>query len=247
MKNIDVCELSTLEFENAIIKNRFIQTTNKTWIGFLDNSVTNKDDIDKILEEAPFLKEYDAILFAMDCLEGEVGLLDLLECSQNVIYALWFRRELLIKTSSFNQLLQGSTNYEFVLRAAEAGSVYVVPCSADKKVNADSLTMAYIMRKYMTVLRENGRLDNVFLDVVRLMERVGLTQDFKQAMNTFLTDSKEYEKLIANTAPCMVIVGSDICAGVLAGFAQTLADELAALGQAVISKDKKYGDYDVVS
>jgi len=239
----DVCELSSVEFENSIIKNRFIQKTCGEWIGFVDNSVTSQEEIRQIMEETPFLQEYDAIFFGADCLDGEISLLDLLSCPQSVIYAFCMRRELLAKIGSFNQLLIGNTNYEFLLRVAEVGRVYVVSCSAEKKLEFEPFTMAYIVRKYMAFLKETGMLDEVFLHIVQMSEQLGVSAEFNQTMNVFLSDTKEYDRIAENTAPCLVFVGDNTCSGVLAGFARALADELVVLGQAVITTDGKYGDY----
>lgn len=240
----DIKELNNIDFENSGIKNRYIQSTCGEWIGFVDASVTNKEEISQILEETPFLQEYDVVLFGADFLDGENSLLDLLGCPESVVYAFCVRRELLVKTGAFNELLEGGTNYEFLLRAADAGRVYVVSCSAEKESIFVPFTMAYIIRRYMPFLKKTGNLDEVFLHVVQLSEYAGSATEFNQLMNRFLADAKEYERIAENTAPCLVFVGDNTCSGVLAGFARSLADELAALGQAVITTDGKYGDYD---
>lgn len=239
----DIKELNSIDFENPIIKNSYIHSTCNEWIGFADASVTSKDEISQIMEDMSFLQEYDAVLFGADCLDGEISLLDLLECSQSVVYAFCVRRELLIKTGSFNELLSGSTNYEFLLRVAEAGRVYVISCSAEKEFVFEPFTMAYIMRKYMAFLKETGWLDEVFLKVLQMAESVGTAAEFNKIMNVFLTDTKAYDRVAENTAPCLVMTGDDIGTGVLKGFANSLADELAALGQAVVTTDNRYGDY----
>ena len=239
-------ELDSVDFENPNIKNTFIQSTGAQWIGFTDVSVTTKEEVGQIMAENPFLEEYDAILFAADCLDGEISLLELLGCPQSVVYAFCVRRELLVNTGSFNELLTGCTNYEFLLRAADAGRVFVISCSADKKMEFTPFTRAYIVRKYMSFLKETGWLDEVFVRVVQLAESLGLADEFNHAMNTFLSDTTEYDRVVENTAPCMVFVGDNTCSGVLAGFAKTLADELVLLGQAVITTDGKYGDYNSI-
>ncbi len=243
----DICELNSGDFENSKIKNSFIQSTQGEWIGFIDKSVTDKEEIGCILEETPFLQEYDVVLFGAEYLDGEVSLLDMLGCPQGVAYAFCVRRELLIKTGPFNELLTGNTNYEFLLRAAKMSRVYVIPCNAEKEVTFNSFTRAYIVRHYMTFLKETGWLDDVFLRVVQVAESLGLSAEFNQEMNVFLTDFNEYDRILVNTAPCLVMMGDDICAGVLKGFANSLADELVALGQAVLTTDGRYGNYKNIS
>ena len=240
---LDLFELECNDFENSKLKNSLIQLSNEEWIGFVDKSVTNKEEISQILEEAPSLQEYDVVLFGADCLDGEISLLDLLGCPQSVVYAFCVRRELLVKTGSFNELLAGSTNYEFLLRSAEKGRVYVISCSAEKELLFSPFTMAYIVRRYMPFLKETGWLDELFLRVVQMTEQLGVAKEFNQAMNEFLTDANKYNRIAENTAPCLILTGDDVCAGVLNGFANSLADEMAALGQAVITTDSRYGEY----
>lgn len=94
---VDFCELSNVDFENSIVKNKFIQSTCGEWIWFVDDSVTNKEDIDSILNENAFLLEYNVVLFCSGELEGEIGLLDMLNHPQVVIYAFGIRRPIINK------------------------------------------------------------------------------------------------------------------------------------------------------
>ena len=45
------CELNSVDFENSIKKNNFIWSTDGEWIWFVDSSITNKEEIEPILEE----------------------------------------------------------------------------------------------------------------------------------------------------------------------------------------------------
>ncbi len=243
----DFCELSSMDFENSIMKNQFIKSTCGEWIWFVDSAITCRTDIEMVLQENDFLIEYDVILFCSGDLEGETGLLDLLAEPQCEIYAFGLKRQMLIKTGAFNQLLEGCSNYEFLLRAAESGTVFAVPCCAEKNEIFDSVTMAYVIRRYMPMLKAVGMLDEVFLHMVQVAEHYGETETFSKAMNCFLQDSGEYEKLIEDTAPFLIFVGAEIWCGILTGFANALADELVALGQAVITTNNTYGDYQNIS
>ena len=205
----DLFEIDSNRFENAKEKNKYIYNSSADWIGFIDGSVTAKEEIIQILDENSFLKEHDVIIFGKDCLDGEVYLLDLLECPQSNIYAFCFRRELLVQTGSFNELLNGNTNYEFLLRLAEVGKVYVVSCDADKALSIDAFTMAYIIRKYMSYLKESGRLNDTFLQVLELAKKFGKSADFNSTLNVFMEDTKEYERILENTAPILIFVGTD--------------------------------------
>ncbi len=238
------CELNSIDFENSILKNDFIRSSKDEWIWFVDSAVTGREEIEPLLEENNFLAEYDVVVFCAEKWDGKIGLFDLLNRPQNAIYALGIRRQLLIKTGSFNQLLIGNTNYEFLLRAAEKGNVYAISCYAEKNEDFDPVTMAYVIRKYMADLKDAGMLDSVFLQIVKLAGEYGKAENFNQIMNVFLQDGSEYEKIVEDTAPFLIFIGNDLCAGILNGFACSMADELVALGQAVITTDNKYGAYD---
>lgn len=240
------CEMSSIEFENSLIKNSFIQSTDGDWICFVDAAISNREDVEQILQENDFLLEYDAVVFCSEDWNGEIGLMDLLENPQGIIYSIGVKRQLLTKTGSFNRFLEENGNYEFLLRVAELRTIFAVSCTAKKEYVFEPYTMAYIVRKYMSFLKENDSLDRVFLQVTNLAECMGKAIEFRQAMNVFLSDTKELEKLAGNTAPCLIFVGDNICSGVLAGFARTLADELVSLGQNVITTDGRYGDYDSI-
>lgn len=247
MMDIDIFEIDNSNFENSKLKNKYIRESMEEWIGYADVSVTAKEEIIHILKENDFLYDYDAIVFASDCVDGEVTLEELLECPQSVIFGFCIRRGIVVKTGSFNELLDGNTNYEFLLRVAEAGNMYVVSCKADKEPVLDARTLAYIVRKYMVLLKTRGVLDEVFMQFVKLAENYNVLDTFNLCLKDFLADSVEYTKLVENTAPFLILVGDNTCAGVLAGFSRDLADELVVLGQAVISTDGRYGDYDHVS
>ena len=98
----------------------------------------------------------------------------------------------------------------------------------------------------MSYLKESGRLNDTFLQVLELAKKFGKSADFNSTLNVFMEDTKEYERILENTAPILIFVGTDICAGVLVGFANSLADELVRLGQAVITTNNRYGNYDYI-
>lgn len=241
---ISILVQNTKSFESLEEKNEFIQASKSEWIGFIDGGVTGEEEVRQLLEENPFLLDYDVILFGNDVPEGECGLLELLEHPKSVIYALFFRKSLLKYTGSYNRFLHGNIHYEFLLRLAKRGNIYSIPSSADKSTEFVPQTMAYIVRYYMETLKSYGRLDESFLRIVQLAERNGKTAEFNRQMNEFLSDTKKYEKIAADTAPCLIMVSNDVeWYGVVEGFANSMADELVGLGQAVITTNDRYGDY----
>ena len=245
---ISILVQNTAFFDGIEDKNEFIQTSKAEWIGFVDGGVTGEEEVRQILEDNSFLMSYDVILFGSDVPEGECGCLDMLEHPQCIIYALLFRKELLQYSGSYNRFLTGNSNYEFLLRLAKWGSVYSIPSSADKIAEFNPRTMAYIVRYYMEALKVQGKLDATFLGIVKKAEHAGKTTEFNKEMNSFLADAQAYEKIAMDTAPCLIMVSSDEkCYGVVEGFANAMADELVGLGQAVITTNDRYGDYNNLS
>lgn len=241
---ISILVQNTGAFESLEEKNVFIQASESEWIGYIDGNVTSEEEVYQILEENPFLMDYDVILFGNDVPEGECDHFEMLEHPQCVVYALFFRKALLVYTGSYNRFLTGNNHYEFLLRLAERGSVYSIPSSADKCAEFNPITMAYIVRRYMETLKDHGRLEETFLWIAQLAERAGKAVEFNTAMNLLLTDIQKYEKMAMDTAPCLIMVSNDVeWYGVVDGFANALADELVGLGQAVITTNDRYGDY----
>lgn len=229
-------------------KNRFIQSNDAEWIGFVDDAVATEDEMRGLLEENPFLEEYDILLFGDNVPEGECSLGELLASPECLIYALFFRRELLVYTGSFNEKLKGSGTYELLLRLAERGSVYSVPCAAEKVIEFEPVTMAYIIRRYMKTLKEYGILDELVLQMFQIADKYHKTEEFKNAMSLLLEREDAYEKIASATAPILIMVSNDVpWYGVVDGFANSLADELVKLGQAVVITNGRYGDFDKIS
>ncbi len=245
--DIEILVQDTAEFESLYAKNKFIQDSQAEWIGFIDGGITSEAEVCQILDENPFLMEYDVILFGSDVPEGECGYLELLEHPQCVLYAMCFRKVLLEYCGSYNRFLTGNSNYEFLLRLAERGCVYSIPSRADKCVEFAPMTMAYITRRYMEKLKGHGILDKVFLQIVQLAEKERKLEEFNKAMNSMLTDGQKYEYIAGDTAPVLLMVSSDAeWYGVVEGFADSLARELVMLGQSVITTNGKFGDYNSI-
>lgn len=240
---IRILEQNIEDFENPEIKNQYIREAGEEWLGFVNEYVTNQEEVMQILEENSFLEEYDVILFGKNVPDGKCNLFDLLERPQSEIYAFIFRKKLLIYAGSYNQCLLENINYEFLLRLSEQGSVYSIPCIADTYAKFNPTTMAYIVRRYMELLKANGKLEQVFLGMAETAQQLGVADLFTKEMNVFLGNNEEYDRISSDTAPFFIMVCNDGCYGVVAGFADYLADELVGLGQAVITTNGRYGDY----
>lgn len=106
-------------------------------------------------------------------------------------------------------------------------------------------TFAYIARLHMVRLRAEGLLDKVFSRLIDHMAELDCSQEFSDVMGVMLDSFAEFEKLARNTAPYLIFVGDDTCYSVPKRFAAALSDELADLGQAVITTDGRHGEWNV--
>lgn len=106
-------------------------------------------------------------------------------------------------------------------------------------------TFAYIARLHMVRLQAEGILDDVFSRLIDYMVELDCSQEFSDVMGIMLDSFAEFEKLARNTAPYLIFVGDDTCYSVPKRFAAALSDELAGLGQAVITTDGRHGEWNV--
>lgn len=68
MKDTIIYELTTDEFNDAVVKNNYIENSTEQYIGFVDKSVTDKTEAGIILDdyEDAWDDGFDVIVFA-DC------------------------------------------------------------------------------------------------------------------------------------------------------------------------------------
>lgn len=106
-------------------------------------------------------------------------------------------------------------------------------------------TFAYIVRLHMVRLQARGVLDDVFFRLIDHMAELDCSREFRGEMGIMLDSFAEFEKLARNTAPYLIFVGDDTCYSVPKRFAAVLSDELADLGQAVVTTDGRHGEWHV--
>lgn len=107
--------------------------------------------------------------------------------------------------------------------------------------NGILLTYAYVITKYMFLLRKSGRLESVLDNMTSYASDTGYVEQFNTYVMDFLNNSPLFRKIEADTAPFYIIMGDDICYGVLKRFAICLTKEFIHNGQAVITSDCSYG------
>lgn len=103
------------------------------------------------------------------------------------------------------------------------------------------LTYAYVITKYMYLLRKSGQLENVLDNMTSYATDTDYVDLFNAYVMDFLNNSQLFRKIEADTAPFYIIMGDDICYGVLKRFAICLTKEFIRNGQAVITTDGSYG------
>lgn len=246
----DVLELNKENLEDSAYKNAFIGKTKKETLVFLDGRVTNRQEIEEVFASYEFLAAYDVVVFGEGVPEGEADRNSVLKSSSMRIFGMVIGRNLLQYTGCFNEKLSTGTDFEFLCRAAEEGSVYCLPCAGENLEELSqaekeqwAYTLAYVLRKYMVDLKDKGHLEEVFTRMASCMLEVGMQEVFNKSLSAFLENEKIFEKIVENTAPFFIISGDDTCYGVLRDFANTLAGELVAMGQAVMTTNHQYGRF----
>lgn len=250
---LNVKELNR-DFENAIIKNNFIKENDSEYLAFLDDSLTNEQEIRDIFDEQEWLGDFDAVIFGENVPEGDTDLFAMLDAFSMRIFGFWIKHSILEHTGCFNEKLSVCTNYEFLCRVAKKGNVFCINCQSDEGIESSKIsnvqnaktvdlayTYAYVLKKYMLELQSSDRLEIVFNKVTSFVNQAGALVEFNEYVKMFLEDKDAFYGISENTAPFFIITGDDTCHGVLKDFAISLADELINLGQAVITSDKSRG------
>lgn len=113
--------------------------------------------------------------------------------------------------------------------------------SDTEKNNKIVLTYAYVIRKYMQPLKKSGLLEKVLNNMTEYAIKAGCADIFNSYVMDFLNNSELYQRIETDTAPFYIIMGDDICYGVLKRFAICLTEQLINNGRAVITSDGLYG------
>lgn len=243
---MDIYELSLEEFDCSAVKNSYISRGDSEKIVFLNRNETNSDEILSILGENTFLNEYDIVAFGENVPYGEVNYAEIMTHPDMLICALVINKKVFEAGGSFNEKINILSDYEFLIRASVRCSVFLVPVTVALKqqIHDTGDTIAYVLRGNLGMLKSEGLLDYVYELLNQYMSKQGNISMFNAAVERFLNDNRLYEDIARNTAPFFIISGDDTCHGVLRGFADDLADELVKHGQAVITTNHRYGEFD---
>lgn len=247
----DVLKLNKENLEDSAYKNAFIGRSKQEMLVFFDERVTNEQEIEEVFESYDFLKDYNVVVFGEGVPEGEADLNAVLTSASMRIFGMVIRKNMLQYTGCFNEKLSAGTDFEFLCRAAQNSVIYCLPCAGDDMYDLSksedtkkAYTLAYVLRKYMVGLKDTGHLEEVFTHMTLAASKMGMLEMFNKTLSLFLEDEKSFEKIVENTAPFFVISGDDTCYGVLRDFSNSLAEELVALGQAVMTTNHRYGSFE---
>lgn len=240
-------ELSESEYENSRKKNAFIGECGAEYIGVVNSDVTSAAEVVSLLEELDF-GDAQTVLFAENVQGETMDLTTALSCFDMRIFAFVFPKRVLSETGCFNEKLADGTNYEFLCRLAAQDNICCVACADEASngpfVSSDKIYChAYVIRRYMTHLKNENMLETVFGSLSTYMEQAGAGEQFWSELDKMLSDEKYFTKIEADTAPFLVISGNDMCHGVLKDFAGGLAQALVDQGQAVTTTDGTFGNY----
>lgn len=253
--NIDVHILDVNDFLNPKIKNQYISIGNKEWVLFSVCDITLLDI--EMIERA--IEEND---------HGDIGLfvflnndstslekpnhINLIINYDYEICAILFKRDLLILTGCFNELLGNGCNIEFINRFEEITCVRAMRmrisdsydgfCRNRDFVNDTLNALAFICVKKQ-VYAQSDDFKKDFACLIDKLTIKGNIQYFRDKLNMYVSDLKLFERVVRQTAPIFIISGNDICYGVLRDFADKLAETFASLGQALITTDGRYAPY----
>lgn len=226
-----------------------------------------------MLENTAIPADADVVIFCQG-IKPEITVLDygtVFGLVRNRITAIVYDKDLVKDVGGLNHKLQVLTNFEFACRLTEHAKICVLvvdpnaECTAGDvpddmaAIMADSAeadvcdaeggaalayTCAYIIRHHIKHLTSLGLIDSVFQQFCTYMQEKDIFSLFQQAMDRFLSDEAEYERIAGQTAPFVVLRGDDTCGGVLQNFADDLSAELAEWGQAVIEVDDTFSEHE---
>lgn len=238
----DVYFLTRVEFDDPIIKNKCILESDASHIAFVkENLQRHAQELINLLPR----RQYEVCLLYSDAQTDQAAYEQIFALDTEKIQGYIFRRALIEKSGSCQPFLAFEGTWEFLCRLAGAvrgcGLLAVPSKYAEeaKELTAEQLdekafANAYVLKSHMNVLHKEKILDSVFLQVCQKMRHHGCFMAFQNYLDTFLTNSEQYEKIAVQTAPFLVLKGDDTCMGVLRKFAEDLSQGLVKAGQAVL-------------
>ena len=251
MGKMKVISLSEDMAERCREKNVSIEGCREDYLAFLYREKLSAEWFTEYCEREKPLDYGDVIVFCAGEEQDAVQLPleDVLQCFYLQIVGLVFRRGVLERTGDYNERLHALSDYELLCRLTESvGSCLVIfpGIQEDALVigREELFTYAYLIRRYSVKLQAKGLLESVLSQMYEIAESAGQLSVLQDYLNQLLASAEAYEQIEAATAPFLIFRGDDTCYGVLRDFADSLAEELRRLGQAVIMAETDAIDYE---
>ena len=240
----EVINLSEADFENPKNKNRRIRETHGEILLFANTQETTAEELRDILEENPFLKEMDAVAFGEGLPTGECSQAQILSAPMTRFYALSVKRSIFASCGSFHEKLQAGSNWEFLSRCANAGTVFFVECGLDTPAAdpshtesrpdaPDAKTLAYTVLSAQKASPVDPALSHAVDSLVSALSNTSLLQAFLSEMRSFTQNPALFEEYRKETSPILFLCDSDTCYGIPRYLADGLMDAFAAKGIAI--------------
>ncbi len=254
------CECQRKDYYSADYKNHIISECTDEWICFALESgfdETQKQDAFKdCLEEITAEGKDDIVVIGSGNTMPLKSGVDLLRIWERDVYAILFRKSLLVRSGRFHELLDEGNILEFIARAADHGSAsWISNTDFFKSIGVKTLkitqeyerslmkTVAYLCCRYQKEVNMHTGFEEALASLVSKLQQKELLDEFLHWLKRFTGDLSLYEKYVRNTAPIFIITGDDTAYGVMKDFAISLSEVFVKQGQAVITTDGRYVPY----
>lgn len=251
MGKIAVLEVTEEYKDDSTRKNQFIIQSEEPYLLIWNGDKEYLNVVLDHMEQEDWLGYGDVIAVCAGPRQDAVQLSmeSVLGCFSLEIVGLLFRKAILAKSGSYNTKLTAMTDFELLCRLIDRnGNGLVVFPGVEEtewKVTKEELfTCAYLMRRYLQEFHAWGIMESVLQQMYFVAEQSNLLVVFQEYMNEMISGGYTYQKIAADTAPFLIFRGDETCFGVLRDFADSLADELQKLGQAVLLVEPGKTDYE---
>lgn len=253
MDKIAVLEVTEEYKDDSVWKNQFIIHSKEPYLLIWHGEEVYLSEVLNRIEQECWLDYGDVIAVCAGPQQDAVQLSmeNILDCFSLEIVGLLFRKDVLTKAGSYNTKLKAMTEFEVLCRLTEThGNCLVVFPGVEEtewRVTKEELyTCAYLMRRYLQELHAWGKTESVLQQMYLVAEQSGLLTAFQEYMDEMISGKEAYQRIAADTAPFLIFRGDATCFGVIQDFADSLAEELQKLGQAVVLVESGKLDYEYI-
>lgn len=254
LQNMDIIDLSSSS-DNSFIEPSAINSSLKFCKNdyiclYRSNSITIVEIIDLIDSMSTDIQACGIITIASNIPYNCKSVCDIISSFNMQIHCIILPKKILASTGCFNEYLHSSYDYEYICRAFNYCNIHFIEYVSNNDISSNpspdtGITFAYILRKYMGMLKESNALDTVFNSMITYAQKYNFDNVLLNSLDKFLNNSHEYQLIDINTEAFLIISGDNTCYNVLQEFSNNLADALVECGQRVITMNKRYGNIDM--